>query len=200
MRSILLIAVSLVFPFYLFAATETLKIDPVASHVHWTGSKVTGSKHNGIVKVSAGKVRLENGSIRDGEFVIDMTTIESIDLKDKTKDKAKLENHLKSDDFFGVRNYPNATFKITKVTAPSATKGYTHDIEGNLTIKGKTEALVIPSRIAITPTLATAEGTVEIDRTKFDVKFGSKKFFENLVGDRVINDKFIIDLKLVASK
>lgn len=182
------------------AAPATMKVDPAESKVLWTGSKVTGSQHNGVVKVAEGTVQVEAGTIRSGEFVVDMTTIESIDLKDNAKSKAKLETHLKSDDFFGVQNNPKATFKITKVTAPSATKGYTHDITGDLTIKGKTEALLIPSRIAITPTSATAEGSAEIDRTKFNVKFGSKRFFENLVGDKVINDKFKIDLKLVAKK
>lgn len=182
------------------AAPTTYKVDTAESKVLWTGSKVTGSKHNGDVKVADGTVQVEAGTIRGGEFAVDMTSIQSHDLKDNAKSKAKLENHLKSDDFFGVQNHPKATFKITKVTAPSATKGYTHDIAGDLTIKGKTEALVIPSRIAMTPTSATAEGTVEIDRTKFDVKFGSKRFFENLVGDKVIQDKFKIDLKLVAKK
>lgn len=182
------------------AAPATYKVDPAESKLLWTGSKVTGSKHNGMVKVSEGTVQVDGGTIRSGEFVVDMTTIESLDLKDDAKSKAKLENHLKSDDFFGVQNNKNATFKITKVTAPSATKGFTHDIAGDLTIKGKTEPLVIPSRIVMTLTTATAEGTAEIDRTKFDVKFGSKRFFENLVGDKVINDKFKIDLKLVAKK
>lgn len=183
-----------------YAAVTQMPLDTAASVVHWTGSKIVGSSHNGTVKISSGKIDIEKNTIKSGEFVIDMTSIEAVDLKDKAKDKLKLENHLKSDDFFGTQLHPAATFKITKVSMPSATKGFTHDIVGDLTIKGKTQSVTIPSRITMTPNQAMAEGSVEIDRTKFDVKFGSKKFFENLVGDKVIDDKFKIEVKLIAKK
>lgn len=182
------------------AAVTQMPLDTAASQLHWTGSKIVGSSHNGTVKITSGKIDVEKNTIKGGEFVIDMTSIEVVDLKDKAKDKLKLENHLKSDDFFGAQLHPTANFKITKVSSPSATKGFTHDIVGDLTIKGKTSSVTIPSRITMTPGEATAEGTVEVDRTKFDVKFGSKKFFENLVGDKVIDDKFKIDIKLIAKK
>lgn len=181
------------------ASTTTLSIDTKMSAVSWTGSKVVGDSHNGDVKLSAGQVQLNGENIVGGEFTIDMNTINNIDLAQDAKGKAKLEGHLKSDDFFGVAKHPTATFKILEVKATPAKKAaHTHDITGELTIKGKTNKITVPATIKIEKGMATAKATFEIDRTLWDVRYASKNFFENLAGDRIINNNIKFDLNLVA--
>ena len=173
-----------------FAKTENL--DVKRSVLNWTGSKVTG-KHNGRVWLKSGKVDLEKNSLKGGEFVIDMSSIKNDDLKDPSYN-AKLVGHLKSDDFFGVASHPTSTFKITSVK-PLNKDGNTHEITGDLTIKDITKSITFPAKVDVKGNKASAKGKLKVDRTQFDVKYGSGKFFENL-GDKMINDEFEIELDL----
>jgi polyisoprenoid-binding protein YceI len=121
-----------------------------------------------------------------------------VDLTDADYN-AKLTNHLKSDDFFSVEKNPKAVFKITKAApiAHAKTGENNYTITGDLTIKGITNSLTFPAKVNISGSQADATAKFDIDRTKYDVKFRSGKFFENL-GDKMIYDNFTIDLKLVA--
>ena len=116
-----------------------------------------------------------------------MTSITNTDLKDKGYNK-KLVGHLKSDDFFGVEKFPTATFNITKATKFSNGKA---SVTGNLTIKGNTESITfdfVKNRNQYTTKL-------EIDRSKFNVRYGSTSFFDGL-GDKAIDNIFILDIQL----
>jgi len=149
------------------------------SKVVWKGYKVTGS-HEGTIALQSGVLAFEADKLVGGEFVIDMTTIQNTDLEGEYK--GKLEGHLKSDDFFGVANFPTATlaFKEVKSTGKNS-----YAVTGDLTIKGKTNPVTFD--ISIYGSKATA--SVKIDRTKFDVKYGSTSFFDNLK-DKAIYDEF----------
>ena len=102
--------------------------------------------------------------------------------------KGKLEGHLKSDDFFGVTKFPTATLKIKKVIKQ---KGNIYECTGDITIKGKTE--VVQFNTTLNKNSATAK--IKIDRTKFDVKYGSGSFFDGL-GDNMIYDEFDLNINL----
>jgi len=176
--------------------TSAYKVDAGASTIKWVGKKVTG-QHNGTIAIKEGDVRVAGDAVVGGNFVIDTTSITDLDLDPESK--AKLEGHLKSNDFFAVEQYPTANFEITGVQ-PMASGENTHKVTGNLTIKGKTNALSFPAKISVTPEAVTAEATgVAVDRTLFDIRYGSGKFFKGL-GDKVINDEFWLDIKLVAKK
>jgi polyisoprenoid-binding protein YceI len=195
----LLLSLTLTLSAAAYAAPVTMAVDTAASEVKWTGSKVIGDSHNGTIKLSSGTVTMNGKTLTGGEFVIDMNTINNADLAASAKDKAKLEGHLKSDDFFGVAKNPTATFKITAAKANTdKKKKHTHDVTGDLTLKGITQSMTVPATITTEKDMATAMAAFEFDRTKFDVRFGSKNFFENLAGDRVINNNIKMDVKLVA--
>lgn len=172
---------------------KTLTIDASASTLKWIGKKVTG-QHDGTVNLKSGQVLMDKGALTGGEFVVDMTTIKVDDLKDADSN-AKLTGHLKSDDFFSVEKNPTALFKITQA-APGAVKG-THSVTGDLTIKGVTHPVTFPVTVTEKDGKTQAKGTVSVDRTKYDIKYGSGKFFKGL-GDKVIHDDFTIELTLVA--
>lgn len=163
---------------------ETKKVDTQASKITWTGEKLTGS-HTGTIELQEGYLNFEQNELTGGSFIIDMTTINVTDLKGEGKQK--LEGHLKSDDFFGVKDHTKAMFNITNVIK----KGNIYAVSGKMTIKGKTELTSFDMNVM--ENSATAKLT--IDRTKFGIKYGSGSFFDNL-GDNMIYDDFILDVNL----
>ncbi len=179
-----------------------MKLDPAASVIKWEGSKkLVKSAHYGTVQLKAGEVQMTGDALTGGTFEIDMASIHSEDLANAPKDKAKLEGHLKNDDFFAVDKHPTATFRITNVKPLKAAKigEPTHEITGDLTIKGKTNSVTFPAVVASVAGKTEAKAKIVIDRTKWDVRYGSGKFFDNL-GDKVINDDIKFDVSLVANK
>jgi polyisoprenoid-binding protein YceI len=178
-------------------AAATLKVDTQQSTLTWNGKKVTG-EHTGTVKLSGGSLQVKDGKLVGGEFTADMTTLANTDLTDAGYN-AKLVGHLKSDDFFGVEKYPTSTFKITKAepiaNAKAGEANYT--VTGDMTIKGKTSSVTFPAVVTINGNSATAKATATVDRSKHDVRYGSKSFFDNL-GDKVINDEFTLTINIVA--
>jgi polyisoprenoid-binding protein YceI len=157
--------------------TKEVKIEK--SKVTWKGYKVTGS-HEGTIAIQSGTLKFEADVLVGGEFVIDMTSITNADLEGEYKDK--LEGHLKSDDFFGVEKFPIATlvFKNVEVAGKNSYK-----VTGDLTIKGKTNPVIFDFSVYG----SKANATLKIDRSKYDVKYGSSSFFDNLK-DKVIYDEF----------
>jgi len=167
-----------------------MKIDVSASKVEWTGRKVTG-KHTGTVNIKEGTLDIKDGVLIDGNFTIDMSTIKSTDL---TGDHAaKLEGHLKSDDFFGVAAHPTATLKIVQVTDKGDSQ---FEVKADLTIKGITNPVTFMTQVSQEGKKYKATAHLTIDRTLYDVKYGSGKFFQDL-GDSTIYDEFDLDISVV---
>lgn len=177
----------------LVATAKPVAIDTGASKLDWVGKKVTG-QHNGTVALKSGEVELEGNSIKGGQFDIDMSSIKVLDLTDE-KNNAKLTGHLKSDDFFGVEKHPTAKFKITSVKPVKGKKDANVEVTGDLTVKGQTNQITFPALVDVKDGKASAKGNISIDRTKYNVRYGSGKFFDNL-GDKMINDNFDIALDL----
>jgi polyisoprenoid-binding protein YceI len=172
------------------AFAQSVPVDPAQSQIRWLGKKVTGS-HHGTITLKSGRIVIERDALQGGQFEIDMTSIRDEDLADADYN-AKLVGHLKSDDFFGVEKFPVSTFRITSVK-PLRAKGATHEITGDLTIKGITHPVTFPATLRVQDGLAQARGKISVDRTKYGIRYGSGKFFENL-GDKLINDTFEIEL------
>ena len=169
---------------------ETQKVDVTKSKLEWTGKKLTG-QHNGTVDIQEGKLEMENGKITGGNIVMNMQSLKVVDLTD-AESNAKLVNHLKSDDFFSVARHSTATLDITMVEG--TTTNYT--VTGNLTIKGITQPVTFTATSSKEGKNTIYIGSIPVDRSKFDVRFGSKSFFNDL-GDKYINDEFILDFHLV---
>lgn len=166
---------------------QKVRIDTEKSTIEWLGKKLTG-EHSGNILVESGRLEIDDNAIFAATFIIDMTSITNTDIEDE-KYSQKLVGHLKSDDFFGVEKYPNASFVLKK---SSEFKDGKATVSGDLTIKGKTESISFD----VTRKDKEYHAKIEIDRSKFDVKYGSDSFFDNL-GDKVIDDIFTLDVKLV---
>ncbi len=179
-KNLVVLAVVTVFTLSFTAIDKDKKeIKTDKSKVIWKGYKVTGS-HEGTIAIKSGFLNFEADKLTGGEFVIDMTTINTTDLEGEYK--GKLDGHLKSDDFFGVAVHPTAKLVFAKV---KATGKNAYKVTGDLTIKGKTNSITF--EISIYGNKATA--TLKVDRTKYDVKYGSTSFFDGLK-DKAIYDEF----------
>ncbi|MCP1384407.1 YceI family protein [Runella salmonicolor] len=169
------------------------KVDASKSVVKWHAKKVTG-EHNGTVNLANGVLTVDGTKITGGSFEIDMTSIKCEDLTDAGYN-AKLITHLKSDDFFSAEKHPKATFKITKVEG----SGANYTLTGDMTIKGITKSISFPATVKADAKGVTANAKITLDRTKWDIRYGSKSFIPN-IGDKAIYDDFAIDLTLAAVK
>jgi polyisoprenoid-binding protein YceI len=177
--------------------SETQKVDPAKSSLKWHAEKVTG-KHDGTVKVLGGTISLEGTNVIGGTVDVDMTSIDDVDMQGEYHDK--LVGHLKSDDFFGVATFPKATLVIKKVVPIADKKGAENNtITADLTIKGITKEITFPAIIVVSKTEVVANAELNINRTNYGIKYGSKSFIDN-IGDKAINDEFNLKVRIVASK
>jgi len=182
-------------PAALTAAVETYKVQPQLSTLGWTGKKV-GGQHVGTIELKDGTVQVKGSQIVGGTFVADMASLKNTDLTDADYN-AKLVGHLKSEDFFGVEKNPTATFVITSIKPLKGdAAGNNATIMGNLTIKGKTNPLSFPAKIGVKNGVAAATGTATIDRSKYDVKYGSTFF--GAAADKAIDDNFQLSFNVIA--
>ena len=173
---------------------DTYTVDVASSTIVWTGYKVTG-KHTGTVKIKNGNLTWADGKLTGGTFDIDMTSIADTDLEGEWA--AKLVGHLKSEDFFGVEKHPTSKFVITKAI-PQDTKG-NYKIVGNLTIKETTREEKFLASVSESNGKITASGKLTVDRSNYNVRYGSGSFFDGL-GDKTIYDEFDLQISLVANK
>lgn len=117
----------------------------------------------------------------------------------KVKKVDKLATHLKSADFFDVANYPTSTFEVTKVEPVTGQAGVTHNVTGNLTIKGIAKQITFPANVTLSGNELTAKATFTIDRSQWEVKYGSETFYSNL-GNGVIKNEVELSIDVVAVK
>jgi polyisoprenoid-binding protein YceI len=179
------------------AAVETYQAQPQLSTLGWVGKKV-GGQHNGTIALKSGSVQVKGDQLVGGTFIFDMTSIKVDDLKD-AEWNGKLVGHLKNDDFFAVEKNPTATFVITSVKPLKAdAAGNNATITGNLTIKGKTNPVSFPAQVGVKNGMAAASGVATVDRTKYDVKYGSTLF--GAAADKAIEDNFTLSFNVISKK
>tara|TARA_B110000046_G_scaffold108222_1_gene115590 strand:+ start:44298 stop:44891 length:594 start_codon:yes stop_codon:yes gene_type:complete len=192
MKKITLPLLALAFTAITSIAQENYKVNTEISSVEWIGRKVTG-QHNGVIELKNGSYVFENNLITKGEFIIDMQSIKINDIEDKGQNE-KLRNHLISPDFFAVKKHSTGKLTILKSEKIDAER---------LRVFADFEIKVISKRIEFEVVLLkdgtnmVAVGEVDINRTEYDIRYGSGSFFDNL-GDKAIKDHFTIKFKVAA--
>ncbi len=166
-------------------------IDTKESVVTWKGSSVEGAQA-GYAYISKGELMIENGQLMGGTVEIDMNKIEGPGHGSDNN----LIKHLKSPDFFDVKKFPLSTIAITKVASINVED---KEITGNLTIKGITHPVTFPAKLEVDDRIIKANGRLVIDRTKWDVRYRSGKFYDNLA-DKTISDSIEFNIKIVVKK
>jgi polyisoprenoid-binding protein YceI len=168
------------------SAQEKLTADTGKTSLQWLGEKVTG-QHTGTINLKEGWLNWKDNRIVTGEFTIDMTS-----LKD-SEGNERLVGHLKSDDFFGVEKFPISMLVITG--SDSFEKG-TAVVKGTLTIKGVTNPIEFKATSQKKEDGTWFYANIVVDRTKYNIRYGSGSFFDNL-GDKVIYDEFKLKVNLL---
>jgi polyisoprenoid-binding protein YceI len=175
---------------------KSLKADILASNIEWTGSKPTGT-HHGTIMLKEGKLEMNEGKLIGGSFTIDMSSIKNLDLND-AKMNSDLRNHLLSADFFSADSFPTSTFVITGVETFNTTEA-NYRITGNLTMKGISRSISFPATVKVEENRLTAtSSSFVINRAQWNVRYGSKSFFNNLK-DKFIDDEIGLKINLTAA-
>ncbi len=171
-----------------FKSVITKKVDIKNSLVKWTGYKVTG-QHEGTITLKKGELNFDgNLKLIGGVFDMDMTSINTTDLDGGSKDR--LDSHLKNDDFFSVNKYNTANLVFTKIML-SKNNNENYVVDADLTIKGITNPISFEMNVYEN----SASANLKIDRTKFNIRYGSASFFDGLK-DRAIYDEFDLEVRL----
>lgn len=174
--------------------TTTYNVDTQKTRIHWEGTKVTG-KHDGNISVKNGHLIFKGAELTGGEIVVDMNSMTVIDITDKgTADK--FLGHMKSGDFFDTAKYPESKLVI------KSTKKSGNDLEvtGDLTMIGKTKPITFKvTDWKWTDSQVSGKAVVKVDRTLWDLRYGSGKFFKGL-GDKAIHDEFTLTIDLFANR
>jgi polyisoprenoid-binding protein YceI len=171
------------------ATSAKYMANPAESTIEWAGYKPTG-QHNGTINLESGIFTVNNGKIESGTFLIDMASLKDND------GSARLEGHLKSADFFDVEKYASAAFEVTGFEEVDGKMM----LSGNLALKDKKNNVTFPVTVSEDGNNYTITSEMfTIDRSKWDVQYGSKSFFDNL-GDKFINDDIELKIVVKASK
>ncbi len=175
--------------------SDVYVVNNEASTIEWKGFKPTGS-HNGTIALERGVLDVINGKVVGGSFIIDMNSITVTDPPAEEKGNAKLSGHLKSPDFFDVEKHPSAGFTITGLEEVDGKMM----LSGNLSLKEAKNNVTFPVTVSHENDVVTlTSATFTIDRTKWNVQYGSKSIFDNL-GDKFINDDMELKVTVKAAK
>ncbi len=175
--------------------SEVYAVNNDASTIEWKGFKPTGS-HNGTIGIERGVLDVTNGKVVGGSFIIDMKSIAVTDIPAEDEGNGKLKGHLRSPDFFDVEKHPSAGFTITGL----------EEVEGRMMLSGNLSLKEAKNNVTFPVTVSNANGAITlsseaftIDRTKWNVQYGSKSIFDNL-GDKFINDDIELKIMVTAAK
>ncbi|HEY9176858.1 MAG TPA: YceI family protein [Flavipsychrobacter sp.] len=169
------------------------------SKIEWVGTKPVG-RHHGTFQLKDGELIVSGDELEGGSFVIDVASIKPDDQDEEGN--AKLQGHLKSEDFFHVEKYPESKFEITSITEgvqnteDLVMKDATHTITGNLTMKGITKSITFPAKVYKEGDKIMADANFNIDRTQWDIVYGN----DQSLGDKFIRPEVNLQVHLVADR
>ncbi|WP_195909850.1 YceI family protein [Bacteroidetes bacterium endosymbiont of Geopemphigus sp.] len=173
-------------------AQDRYEVLKKASNTNWRGYKLfktESTSHYGTAKLRDGYFMLnKNHQLISGSFNVNLKTIESDDLKKDPKEKKNLENHLKGEDFFDVKNFPIASLQIRKIKA-SNDQNHPLQVTGDITIKAITKPGIFKGNYLLeNGQLSFFSDKITINRRDF------KLIYEAQYADVIIKDD--IDLKV----
>ena len=172
-------------------------IDTRESWIQWTGRN-PNTRHYGTVELAGGELTgHENGF--SGKCDIDMESIENLNLAGDELQPV-LISHLKSDDFFFTHLFPKAIFTIEKARPFDAPlfSSPNYEVIGALSLRGIVREMCFLSTFNRNQQGdLIAEAHFDIDRTQWNVRYGSSRFFEHL-GMHLVFDPVTIELRLTA--
>lgn len=184
-KNLIIITILLCSAYSTYAQDKSLNLE--TSNIRWYGEEITGKQHYGDLKFSSGNIQIKNEVVTNGSFIVNMNSLTVEDLSGGGK--KRLEGHLRSTAFFGVSDHPQASLSISSMVEID---GNSQILDGQLTIKGVTHP--INFSLTLTPE-NNASAILVFDRSKYDVRFRSGSFFDEL-GDKLILDEIKLEVAL----
>ena len=169
---------------------ETVPVNTQKSTIEWEGGSAT-TTHNGLISLKSGTLEISDGELTGGTFEVDMTSITNLDVSEAYR--GKLENHLKSEDFFDANVFPTAQLVIVKATAE---KENLYRIVADFTVRDITKSIEFDASLTPTGNGYTALATFTFDRSEDEVKHRSGSFFMDL-GDKLIYDEIKVAISVI---
>ena len=155
-------------------ATETQRatyqIDPAHSQVEFAVKHLVISTVKGRFSVFSGAIEFDPADPATSSVEVSIDA-DSIDTRD-----AKRDEHLRSNDFFGVGDHPQLTFRSTRVVPKG---GNRFDVIGDLTIAGITREVVLNTEfngVATSPwgqSVAGFSATTQVNRKDFNINWNA---------------------------
>jgi polyisoprenoid-binding protein YceI/rhodanese-related sulfurtransferase len=173
-------------------------VDVAKSTVEWIGRNLM-STHRGTVRIAEGRISVRGGALASGRIILDLQSIENADLDDPGM-RQLLEHHLKSDDFFDVERFPTAELVLTSAEPfeDSIAGSPNFRFAAELTLKGVTRSIEFPAIVAEGEDgTVRADAQLEIDRTRWNVLYGSGRFYR-MLGKHLVADIITLLVKIVA--
>ena len=173
------------------------KINAEKSLIEWAG-RSPSSKHHGTVRITEGKITVIDGKV-SGKIEINMESINNIDLEGDPLQPV-LISHLKSDDFFFVKMFPTAKFTIQSafplknptLSAPN------FEVHGTLELRGVCAEIQFPATLSrLEDGQCSVEAHFDIDRTRWNIIYGSSRFFRHL-GMHLVFDLISLQMRILA--
>lgn len=162
------------------AEAKTFALVTEGSSVGFIGAKVTGD-HKGSFEKFSGSATVEGGKLTALSVVIEMDSM--------TSDSPDLTGHLKNTDFFDVPTHPQAKFELLTVTEKSGDAGATHEVAGNLEMKGKANKVTFPATLEVSDAGVHGKAEFSINRKDWGIDYPGKP--DDLIKDDVA---LILDL------
>ena len=184
-KNLIIITILLCSAYSIYAQDKSLNLE--TSNIRWYGEEITGKQHYGDLKFSSGNIQINNEVVTNGSFIVNMNSLTVEDLSGGGK--KRLEGHLRSTAFFGVSDHPQASLSVSSMVEID---GNSQILDGQLTIKGVTHP--INFSLTLTPE-NNASAILVFDRSKYDVRFRSGSFFDEL-GDKLILDEIKLEVEL----
>jgi polyisoprenoid-binding protein YceI len=176
-------------------AGQEIALTADQGEINWQGSKLVGKTHYGYIKVSGGVLMVDNNQVVGGKIVADMASVYAVDMEGNDY-KQKLEDHLRSADFFEVENYPTAVFELTSIE-PMASGDWNSRVTGNLTIKDVTKSISFLANVEVNGTTVSAKSEqFVINRAGWNVKYGSPTWNLDMLKDNIINDEIALQINV----
>ena len=169
---------------------ETVPVNTQKSTIEWEGGSAT-TTHNGLISLKSGNLEILDGKLTGGTFEVNMTSITNLDVSEAYR--GKLENHLKSEDFFGADAFPTAQLIIVKATEE---KENLYRIIADFTVRDITKSIEFDATLTPSGNSYKASANFTFDRSEYEVKHRSGSFFMDL-GDKLIYDEIKVAISVI---
>jgi polyisoprenoid-binding protein YceI len=159
-------------------------LSPENTRIEFVGIHLNGppNPRRGGFEKFTGKAEVDAAtkSLKSVQVEIDTTSI-------WTDAGQKLTDHLKSSDFFEVREFPTAKFETTKIEQDAAAGEA--KVTGNLTLHGVTKEITFPAKVTVSDSGLTVHAQFEIDRMDYQISYRPDQVGTKIAITAVIGEK-----------